>query len=61
MNEAEYEGMLLGFELLDPLERRRLIICGGSNLVVRQMRGEIECKAAGLTPLKGAALSKLRE
>ena len=60
VNEAEYEGMLLGFELLDPLERRRLIICGDSNLVVRQMRGEIECKAAGLTPLKGKALSKLR-
>ena len=49
MNEAEYEGMLLGFDLLEPLERGRLIICGDSNLIVRQMRGEIECKASGLS------------
>ena len=49
MNEAEYEGMLLGFDLLEALERRRLIICGDYNLVVQQMRGEIECKAAGLS------------
>ena len=60
VNEAEYEGMLLGFEVLDSLERRRLIICGDSNLVVRQMRGEIECKAAGLSPLRARALNKLQ-
>ena len=60
VNEAEYEGMLLGFELLDPLERRRLIICGDSNFVVRQTRGEIECKASGLAPLRARALTKLR-
>ena len=60
VNEAEYEGMLLGFELLDPLERRRLIICGDFNVVVRQMRGEIECKALGIAPLRARALSKLR-
>ena len=39
VNEAVYEGMMLGFNLLKPLERRRLIICGDSNLVVRQMGG----------------------
>ena len=60
MNEVEYEGMLLGFDLLEPLERRRLVICGDSNLVVRQMRGEIECKATGLSPLRAKALNKLR-
>ena len=60
VNEAEYEGMLLGFELLDSLERRRLIICGDSNLVVRQMRGEIDCKSAGLSPLRARALNKLQ-
>ncbi|CAI5720121.1 unnamed protein product [Peronospora effusa] len=60
VNEAEYEGMLLGFDLLEPMERRRLIICGDSNLVIRQMRGEIECKASGLSPLRAKALSKLQ-
>ena len=60
VNEAEYEGMLLGFDLLEPLERGRLIICGDSNLIVRQMRGEIECKASGLSPLRAKALHKLQ-
>uniref|UniRef100_A0AAV1TLR7 Reverse transcriptase RNase H-like domain-containing protein n=1 Tax=Peronospora matthiolae TaxID=2874970 RepID=A0AAV1TLR7_9STRA len=41
VNEAEYEGMLLGFEFLERLERRLLIICGDSNLFVRQTRGDI--------------------
>ncbi|CAI5701230.1 unnamed protein product [Peronospora effusa] len=57
VNEAEYEGMLLGFDLLDPMERRRLIICGDSNLVIRQMRGEIEGKASSLSPLRVKALA----
>ncbi|CAI5711492.1 unnamed protein product [Peronospora effusa] len=60
VNEAEYEGMLLGFNLLESMERRRLIICGDSNLAIRQMRGEIECKASGLSPLRAKALSKLQ-
>ncbi|CAI5706525.1 unnamed protein product [Peronospora effusa] len=60
VNEAEYEGLLLGFLLLENLERRRLVVCGDSNLVVRQMRGEIECKAQGLTVRRAKALEKLR-
>ncbi|ETM48791.1 hypothetical protein L914_06727 [Phytophthora nicotianae] len=60
VNEAEYQGLLLGFDLLSSLDRGRLIICGDSNLVVRQMRGEIECKAPGLTPLRRRALDRLR-
>ena len=36
VNEAEYEGLLLGFLLLENLERRRLVVCGDSNLVVRR-------------------------
>ncbi|ETL32496.1 hypothetical protein L916_14942, partial [Phytophthora nicotianae] len=51
VNEAEYQGLLLGFDVLSSLDRGRLIICGGSNLMIRQMRREIECKAPGLTPL----------
>ncbi|ETP27877.1 hypothetical protein F442_22840 [Phytophthora nicotianae P10297] len=60
VNEAEYQGLLLGFHLLSSLDRGRLIICGDSNLVIRQMRGEIECKAPGLTPLRRRALDRLR-
>ncbi|ETI37781.1 hypothetical protein F443_16358 [Phytophthora nicotianae P1569] len=60
VNEAEYQGLLLGFDLLSSLDRGRLIICGDSNLVIRQMRGEIECKAPGLTPLRRRALDRRR-
>ncbi|ETN00748.1 hypothetical protein PPTG_24198 [Phytophthora nicotianae INRA-310] len=44
VNETEYQGWLLAFDLLSSLDRGHLIICGDSNLVIRQMRGEIECK-----------------
>ncbi|ETL77458.1 hypothetical protein L917_21600 [Phytophthora nicotianae] len=60
VNEARYQGLLLGFDLLSSLNRGRLIICGNSNLVIRQMRGEIECKVPGLTPLRRRVLDRLR-
>ena len=60
MSEAEYEGMILGFNLLQPLERRRLIIYGDSELVAQQMRGEIEWKASGLSPLRARVLNELQ-
>ncbi|KAE9057988.1 hypothetical protein PF007_g31455 [Phytophthora fragariae] len=47
VNEAEYRGMMLCLDLVAPLDRGRLIICGDPNLVIRQMRGEIERKAPG--------------
>ena len=37
VNGAEYKGLLLCFILLKKLERRRLVVCGDSNLVTRQM------------------------
>ncbi|OWZ20644.1 reverse transcriptase [Phytophthora megakarya] len=39
----------------------RIVICGESNLVIRQMRGEIDCKAPSLTVLPQKAQSRLRE
>ncbi|OWY97810.1 reverse transcriptase, partial [Phytophthora megakarya] len=61
VNEAEYNGLILGLDLLEGLDRRRLVICGDSNLVIRQVRGEIDCKAPGLTLLKRKALDLLRK
>ncbi|POM70817.1 Reverse transcriptase, partial [Phytophthora palmivora] len=60
VNEAEYHGLLLCLDLLSDMDRGRLIICGDSNLVIRQMRGEIECKAPGLTLLRQQARERLR-
>ena len=48
VNKAEYNDLLLFFDLLANLDRGRVIICGDSNLLIRQMRGEIDCKALGL-------------
>ncbi|OWY98026.1 LOW QUALITY PROTEIN: reverse transcriptase [Phytophthora megakarya] len=60
VNEAEYHELLLCLDLLEDLDPRRLVICGDSNLVIRQVRGEIDCKAPGLTLLYQQALDRLR-
>ncbi|OWY96035.1 reverse transcriptase, partial [Phytophthora megakarya] len=61
LNEAEYNGLILGLDMLEDLDHKRLVICGDSNLVIRQVRGEIDCKAPGLTLLKRQALDRLRK
>ncbi|POM68730.1 LOW QUALITY PROTEIN: Reverse transcriptase [Phytophthora palmivora] len=60
VNEAEYHGLLLCLDLLSDMDRGRLIICGDSNLMIRQMKGEIERKPPGLTLLRQQALERLR-
>ncbi|GMF34495.1 unnamed protein product [Phytophthora fragariaefolia] len=60
VNEAEYHGLLLCLDLLEGENRRRLTICGDSNLVIRQVRGEIDFKAPGLTLQQQKALDRLR-
>ncbi|OWY90377.1 reverse transcriptase, partial [Phytophthora megakarya] len=61
VNEAEYHGLLLCLDQLEDLDPQRLVICGDSNLVIRQVRGEIDCKAPGLTLLRQRALDRLRK
>ncbi|POM64370.1 Reverse transcriptase [Phytophthora palmivora] len=61
VNEAEYHGLLLCLDLLSTVERKRVVFCGDSNLVIRQVRGEIDCKAPGLTLLKQRALDRLKD
>ena len=39
VNEAEYREMLLGLDLLTDQKLGTVIICGDSNLVIRQMLG----------------------
>ncbi|OWY92900.1 LOW QUALITY PROTEIN: reverse transcriptase, partial [Phytophthora megakarya] len=59
VNEAEYHGLLLWLDLLEDLDPQLLVICGGSNLVIREVRGEIDCEAPGLTLLRQRALERL--
>ncbi|POM62666.1 reverse transcriptase [Phytophthora palmivora] len=60
VNEAEYHGLFWCLEFLSEMDRGRLIICGDSNLVIKQMKGEIEYKAPGITLLRQQALEHLR-
>ncbi|OWZ09500.1 LOW QUALITY PROTEIN: reverse transcriptase [Phytophthora megakarya] len=60
VNEAEYHGLLLCLDMLEDLDPRRLVIRGDTNLVIRQVRGVIDCKAPGLTLLRQQALDRLR-
>ncbi|KAI9998236.1 hypothetical protein PInf_002581 [Phytophthora infestans] len=60
VNEAEYNGLLLGLDLLKGQDPKRLMICGDSNLVIRQVRGEIDCKAPALTLLRQKVMIHLR-
>ncbi|OWY91019.1 reverse transcriptase [Phytophthora megakarya] len=59
-NEAEYHDLLLCLNLLEGTDPLRLVICGDTNLVIRQVRGEIDCKAPGLTLLRQKALDRLQ-
>ena len=52
--------MLLRFDLLADRKRGRVIVCGDANLVIRQMRGEIDCKAPGLQLLRHKAMERFR-
>ena len=56
VNEAEYRGLLLCFDLLTDQTRGGVIICGDSNVKVNQMRGEIDYKAPGLQLLRHKAM-----
>ena len=60
VNKAEYNGLLLCFELLADMDRGRVSFCGDSNLVIRQMSGEIDFKAPYLQLLKHKTLERLR-
>ncbi|KAE9278822.1 hypothetical protein PR003_g28407 [Phytophthora rubi] len=47
-------------DLLGDVDRGRLVVCGDSNLVIRQVRGEIDYKAPNLVLLKQKILDRLR-
>ena len=60
VNNAAYRIAILGFDPLADQTRKRIIICGVSNLVIRQMRGEIDGKVIGSQLLRHIAMEILR-
>ena len=59
VNEAEYRGILLGLQLASRAGIRKVVICGDSNLCIRQLRGEMACRSEGLKVLWEEGLSRL--
>lgn len=60
VNEAEYRSLLLALDLLQELDKGRLVVCGDSNLAIRQLRGVMDCKAPGLQLLRSQTLDRLK-
>ena len=58
VNAVKYRSLLIGFVLLDRL--RRINICGDSNLVIRPIRGKIDCKPPEIQLLRHKAMQILQ-
>ena len=59
-NVAEYQALILALEEAKKLGIRRIHICGDSQLIIRQMRGEYRVKHPDLRPLHWRASELLR-
>ncbi|XP_073277708.1 uncharacterized protein [Primulina huaijiensis] len=54
-NQAEYEALVIGLEILKDLGARELLISGHSQLVLKQLSGEFKCTSLSLAPYYTAA------
>ncbi|MGB0653190.1 MAG: ribonuclease HI family protein [Thermoplasmatota archaeon] len=54
-NEAEYDGLILGLEAALAAGAERVTVRGDSQLVIRQLEGRYQVKAANLRPRYEAA------
>jgi ribonuclease HI len=61
VNEAEYKGALLALALALDAQIGSIILCGDSNLVIRQLGGEMDCKAPALQVLHQQATDMLKQ
>ncbi|XP_075515608.1 uncharacterized protein LOC142550256 [Primulina tabacum] len=49
-NQAEYEALVIGLEILKDLGAKELLISGDSQLVLKQLSGEFKCTSLSLAP-----------
>ncbi|XP_073153448.1 uncharacterized protein [Henckelia pumila] len=49
-NQAEYEALVIGLEVLKDLKAKNVQLIGDSQLVLRQVAGEYKCASLSLTP-----------
>jgi len=60
-NVAEYNALIIGLEKARELGARRVQVCGDSELIIKQMRGEYRVKHPDLQPLYRQAMELARQ
>jgi ribonuclease HI len=60
-NQAEYEGLLAGLELLASMQAQDVEAFGDTKLVVQQMLGEAQCLDGELNRYREACLSMVQK
>ncbi|XP_050222757.1 uncharacterized protein LOC126672848 [Mercurialis annua] len=58
-NQAEYEALVIGLEILQTLRAKNVIIMGDSQLVLKQLSGEYNCNSLSLAPYYTASIQLL--
>jgi len=59
-NEAEYEALIVGLNILRKLNAKRISVYGDSKLVIKQVRGEYQAKHPRLQAYRNAVLDILK-
>ena len=60
-NQAEYEALVIGLEILQELKAENVLIMGDSQLVLKQLSGEFKCTSVSLAPYFTVAVQLLGE
>ncbi|XP_016650470.1 PREDICTED: uncharacterized protein LOC107881355 [Prunus mume] len=60
-NQAEYEALIIGLEILKEIKATRVLVYGDSPLVINQLTGEYQCTSENLTMYYVTALNTARE
>ncbi|XP_008240624.1 PREDICTED: uncharacterized protein LOC103339121 [Prunus mume] len=60
-NQAEYEALIIGLEILKEMKVTRVLVYGDSQLVINQLTGEYQCTSENLTMYYVTALNMADE
>lgn len=60
-NKAEYLALLAAFEMAKKHSLKQVVICGDSQLVIKQTLGQYQCNARDLIPLRDKAQEQLAQ
>ena len=55
-NQAEYEALIIGLQILQDLGAKEILVIGDSQLVLKQLMGEYKCTSISLTPYYTSAI-----